>query len=193
MHLPFHLLLHQTPFTRKTRSKKSSFYLGQSEWVDTSTWLLRVPRGYWSSPATLHASVHPNMLLNNHLIGSLFPFFSLALHGRRAVSFMIINTTRQYHMTRGPTWSLTCELLDITTCRLKCCFQTNESHHVDEGESLSIIYVKKKKRREGGFHIGHHNIVQTGLTASFHHILYMWVLKRLMHHLVILQPCSFNL
>lgn len=71
--------------------------------------------------------------------------FSLALQAHPAVSFTIINTSKQYHMTRGPTWSLTCELLDITTCRLKCCFlQTNPITWIKGGGGHYwwIMYIK---------------------------------------------------
>lgn len=101
--------------TRKTRSKKHFFYLGQSEWVDTSTWLFTVPEILVSSgyPLCLGTSMQtPKQSLPLTL-------FSL---------FTIINTSKQYHIPRGPTSSLICVLLDITTCRLKCCFQLIPSH-----------------------------------------------------------------
>lgn len=162
-------------FTRKTRSKKAVFiWVSQDELIQAFGRSER-PRDIGqlrlaSMPLYIHTCSWTTVTSES------FPSSSLALHACQAVSFMIINTSRQYHMTRGPTWSLTW-IIRHYHMQTEVLF-SNKSHHVDEGESLSIIYIKKKKHGEG-FDIGHSYHRQVWQhEPSFHHILYMWVLKR---------------
>lgn len=159
-------------FYKKDQVKKSCFLFGS---VRMSWYKHLTVRRFWSAQVNLHAPVHHTCSWTTTSSDS-FPSFSLAFHARQAMSFTIINTSRQYHMTRGPT--LTCDLLDITTCRLKFCFQ--QTNPITGLKGSHCLY---KKKHEGGrrFHIGLSELFKRVVwqrEPSSHQFLYTWVFKR---------------